>query len=181
MVEYSRLPLMAAQLNVDADGLATLYQHEFGCIRPQVLMSANAGAHLIIEEGTVTSKLVPTVRFLSTGPSLRRYIMAKNEWTDPIMRSINWEVHAKFMKHNISWRIHFLKMVHECLPTNSMRNWFESGRRQCPLCPWEHETRDQILQCSGESRVEWREEFMRRLESFHSQEHTCPFLRHLLM
>ncbi|KAI2493031.1 hypothetical protein MHU86_21505 [Fragilaria crotonensis] len=88
-VEYSRLLLMA-QLNVDADGLATLYQQEFGSTRPLVLLSDNAGAHLITHEGTVTSKLATTVRYLSTGPSLRQYIMKKNDWSEQIMRSINW-------------------------------------------------------------------------------------------
>lgn len=178
-VEYSRLSMMA-QLNVDADGLATLYQQEFGSTRPLVLLSDNAGAHLITQEGTVTSKLVPRVRYLSTGPSLRQYIMKKNDWTEQIMQSINWKVHAKFLKHNIARRVHLSKMVHECLPTNSMRNRFDSGRRHCPICPCEHETRDHILRCPDESRTVWRDHFMRQLEIFHSHEDTCPFLRHLL-
>jgi hypothetical protein len=37
-----------------------------------------------------------------------------------------------------------------------------------------------ILRCPVESRVAWREHFMRQLKDFHSQEDTCPFLKYLL-
>ncbi|KAI2506412.1 hypothetical protein MHU86_8038 [Fragilaria crotonensis] len=177
--EYLQLSLMA-QLNVDADSLATGYQQEVGRMFPQVLMSANAGAYLVVDEGTVTNKMVQKVRYLATGPSLRKYIMKKNNWDETVMRSINWKAHAKFMKSQVARRVHFSKLIHECLPTHSLRNRFDSGRRTCPSCPSANETRDHILRCSGPSRVDWRDYFLRRLERFHVQENTSPFLAHLL-
>jgi hypothetical protein len=58
---YRTLPLMA-QLNVDADGLATQYQEESGTPRPHVLMSPNAGVHLVTQDETLTAKYVPIIR-----------------------------------------------------------------------------------------------------------------------
>jgi hypothetical protein len=125
--DYSRLSLMA-QLNVDADSLATGYQQEVGRMFPQVLMSANAGAYLVVDEGTVTNKMVQTVCYLATGPSLRNYIMKKNNWDETVMRCINWKAQAKFMKSQIARRVHSSKMVHERLPMHSLRNRFDSGK-----------------------------------------------------
>lgn len=179
-VEFSSLSLLMVQLNVEADELATRYQQEFGRTCPQMLMSKHAGAYLVVGDGTVTHKVPQTVRRLATGPPLREYIKIKNGWNENIMQTINWQAHARFLKHNIERRAHFSKLVHECLPTNSMRNRLDSGRRTCPVCPSEHETRDHILRCSSISRVAWRTAFMHRLEVFHGQEDTCPFLRYLL-
>ncbi|KAI2493074.1 hypothetical protein MHU86_21458 [Fragilaria crotonensis] len=50
-VDFSSLSLMA-QLNVEADGLATRYQQQFGRTCPHVLMSEHAGAYLVVEDGS---------------------------------------------------------------------------------------------------------------------------------
>ena len=50
-----QLPLMA-QLNVEADALATLYQNQFGSHRTHAIMSPGAGAHLVSSSGTITAK-----------------------------------------------------------------------------------------------------------------------------
>ena len=49
----AQLPVMA-QLNVETDALATQYQQQYGSHRPQVLMSPNAGVHLVTASGTIT-------------------------------------------------------------------------------------------------------------------------------
>jgi hypothetical protein len=52
---YNRLSLRA-QLNVDADDLASKYQQEFGRAHPFALMTSRTGGFLIYSEGTRTSK-----------------------------------------------------------------------------------------------------------------------------
>jgi hypothetical protein len=178
-VAYNRLPLIA-QMNVDADELASQYQAQFGMSRPRVILSPNAAVHLEINEGTVTAKYDSIIRNAVTVSGLREYIKTKNGWSESIFESINWMAHSKALKSSITRRVHFSKLVHECLPTNSMKNRFDSGQRKCPVCPCDYETRDHVLRCPAAEREAWRQTFMQKIETFHEQEHTCPLLRHLL-
>ena len=176
---YQRLSIMS-QLNVDADKLATRYQEEFGMSRPHVLMSPNAGAYLLLNDGIVTANFDAVIRYAATAPGLREYIKVKNHWNETIMRHINWDAHAKAMKSSIKRRIHFSKLVHDCLPTHSMQNRIDSGKRTGPLCSCDRETRDHVIRCPAEARSSWRRELFTRLNNFHDQEKTSPLIRHLL-
>jgi hypothetical protein len=53
--EYEHLSLLA-QLNVDADAMATRYQMHHGCYRPSALMTTTAKVHLETPTGSITSK-----------------------------------------------------------------------------------------------------------------------------
>ncbi len=148
--------------------------------RPHVLMSPNAGAYLLLNDGMVTANFDAVIRYAATAPGLREYIKVKNHWNETIMRHINWAAHAKAMKSSIKRRIHFSKLVHDCLPTHSMRNCINSGKRTCPLCFCDQETRDHVIRCPAEARSIWRRELFTRLDNFHDQEKTSPLIRHLL-
>ena len=89
-----QLPLMA-QLNVETDALATLYQNQFGSHKTHVIMSPNAGANLVTSEGTVTAKYKEVILEKSTSPALRTYIQEKNSWTAATMEMVNWSAHGK--------------------------------------------------------------------------------------
>ena len=69
--QYSRLSLLA-QLNVDADCLASDYQEEYGSARPQVLMTPRTRAHVLTTQGTVTSNYATSVRHLAGKKPLRQ-------------------------------------------------------------------------------------------------------------
>jgi hypothetical protein len=66
---YERLPLLA-QLNVDADDMATKYQCKYGASRPFVLLTQLAGVHLVSlkGKGTHTSKYATAIRHQATVP-----------------------------------------------------------------------------------------------------------------
>ncbi len=86
--QYSRLSLLA-QLNVDADRLASDYQEEYGSARPQVLMTPRTRAHVLTTQGTVTSNYATSVRHLAGQKPLRQYIQARHQWSDHTMQSVN--------------------------------------------------------------------------------------------
>jgi hypothetical protein len=175
---YSRLSLLA-QLNVDADDKAKEFQEQHGKAHPFVLMSPHAGAFVTIPQGTITAKVVTEVRNYATGPPLKLHIQERNHWTDQIMRAINWRAHGGALNGMIAKRVHFTKMVHECLPTFQRLNKFTNGARKCPACSVADETRDHILRCPQAERHRWRTSFMSKIEEFHERENTSPFLRHV--
>jgi hypothetical protein len=178
--EYSTLPLLA-QLNVEADTKAREYQADFGKAHPCTLLSPNAGVLLHFPEGTITAKVIPEVRRRVTGPPLQQYIQQRNHWSEQTMRVINWKAHAKALGTQIQHRVHFTKLVHDCLPTNHQLNKFTSENRKfCPACHLgQDETRDHILRCTHEDRVRWRVQFHADIQAFHTKESTSPVLQHL--
>ena len=173
--DYQTLPIMA-QLNINADEKAREYQREYGKAHPFVLMSPNAGAHVLFPGGTLTAKYIPEMRYQSTGPPLRQYIQTKYNWSEETMNKINWEAHAKALEAQINRRVHLTKLVHDCLPTYHRLNRYDTGIRKCPGCQQADETRDHILRCSYPKYQAWREQFKKAMQDFHDKNRTSPLL-----
>lgn len=94
-VPYEDLPLNA-QLNVDADRLAGLFQDEHGRPRPRVRprLPNNNGVQLHLLDGTCTYNLKQSIRYADTAPALLTYIQGRNNWTDEVMETIDWDSHG---------------------------------------------------------------------------------------
>jgi hypothetical protein len=74
---YHDLPLLA-QLNVDADTIAGQYHDLHFSQSPFVLLSPNTRAHLILKEGTITSRYEEAIRMRAMGPPLKEYVRRKH-------------------------------------------------------------------------------------------------------
>ena len=172
---YEALSLLA-QLNIDADDLATHYQNAHGRALPFALMTPHTAAYLVYPEGTVTAKYTSELRHRATSPALTRYIKDKNGWSDGVMEVVNWSAHGKAIKAQLASRIHVIKVVHECLPTTGQQNRRDNGTRKCPTCDSITEDRDHIIRCDSPTRSEWREKFRRSASEFHREHETAPEL-----
>jgi hypothetical protein len=84
---YDCLPLLA-QLNVDADHAAGVFQDQHGCHRPHVLLFPHAGAQLQIHDATITYNYKSCIRNAAHGPPLLNYIQQRNQWNPVIMQFI---------------------------------------------------------------------------------------------
>jgi hypothetical protein len=177
---YAQLPLLA-RLNVDADGLAGAFQDRHGQDRPLVLLSPRTHALLHLEEGTVTSSFAATLRHAYCGPPLMEYLRTKNQWTLATVDYINWPAHGSALRKQIKRRIHFVKYVHDILPTNSHQNKMDKGKRTCPCCECTHEDREHILRCPAADRNQWRGKLMKALSNTCDTNHTYGPLKALLL
>jgi hypothetical protein len=79
--KYELLPI-EAQLNVDADAAAKLFQTEHGANRFLVPIIAGNMAQLVINNKTVTYGYVKTIRNAYAEPLLCQYIGIRNKWSD---------------------------------------------------------------------------------------------------
>ena len=97
--------------------------------------------------------------------------------------SINWTTHGKAMRKMKTNRVHYVKMVHNILPTMSQLNKYNQGRRSsCPLCECPQEDRDHIMRCPHPKRERWRVETLQRIQILYCQEtQTYPQLTRLLV
>ena len=168
------------QLNVDADGRAGAYQDRFGATRPIVLMMSKTKAHLLGPSGTVTGKYEQHLRSAATTPTLNQYLMTKYQWSESVVNSINWDAHRSALKRFTKKRAHFTKLVYDILPTTSLLNKFDNGRRTCPSCSCQKEDRDHILKCRSTDRVTWRITFMESIAEFCRTTQTDPELQTML-
>ena len=176
---YQSLSLMA-QLNVDADRLADKYQCEFGHHRPDVPLTEWTGVHLILPQGTITSRHESALRYQTTGPPLMRYMQGKYGWNEHTSSSINWRAHGTCLRKNISKRTHLTKMVHGILPTNHSLHRYDPVRRVCPSCRTKTEHWDHILRCQTPERRTWRTNMVNKVDEVCAKLKTKPELRHLL-
>jgi hypothetical protein len=144
--EYDQLSLLA-QLNVDADAMATQYQRNRGEPRPQVLLTDTAGVCLITPKGSVTKKYAHMIRYQATAPDLQKHIMERNKWTQHIFQTINWPAHGSTLKARIDRRTHLTKLVHGILPTGTVLHRKNMTRNQCPACRQSMEDCQHIIRC----------------------------------
>lgn len=175
-----RLPLMA-QLNVEADSMASLYQDLHGDYRPIVGLTPRSRAHLHFTSGTITSAYPAAIRREYSGDSLLEHIRIRNKWTEEITQSVNWDSHGTALSKHIQGRLHYSKLVHDILPTLAFLNKQDKGKRLCPCCNHPNETRDHILRCTAPTRNRWRHAFLTSLEKFCIEHHTAPELQNLLL
>ena len=176
---YHSLSLLA-QLNVDADRLADKYQCEFGHHQPHVPLTEWAGVHLILPQGTITSRYESALRYQSTGPPLMKYMQTKYGWNERTSSSINWRAHGASLRKHISKRTHLTKFIHGILPTNYTLHRIDPVRRVCPACKSKTEHWDHVLRCQTPVRSAWRIKMVGELDGVCAKWKTKPELRQLL-
>jgi hypothetical protein len=145
--EFHRLPLLA-QLNVEADALATKYQQNHATFQPYVLFTKWAGVHLVLPTGTVTSKYESALRYQASAQPLKEYIRHRNNWSVTICETINWTAHGTSLRSYLNRKTNLIKLVHGILPINSNLHRHDPLRSLCPCCKKQRETWQHIIQCS---------------------------------
>jgi hypothetical protein len=96
---YSLLSLQA-QLNVDADAAATVYQLEYGVSQFLTPRTDGNNAQLILAEKTVTYNYVKHLRQAYSYPHLLAHIQKRNNWSDATMQTIDWMSLGQACHHN---------------------------------------------------------------------------------
>ena len=163
-IPYDNLPL-----------LAQLFQREYRRPSPETILPTHLGAALRLSQRTVTAHHITALHSAASGPPLMKYMCRKNNWTDEISASINWEAHGSAIVANRQRNIQCIKMVHDILPTNSNLHRHSPPKQRCSLCN-QIEDRDHIIRCYHPSRARWRQEFLKELNGFCIKTLSCPTL-----
>lgn len=176
---YDRLPLLA-QLNVDADLMATTYQCEHGMSRPVVLLTETAGVHLVTPNGSTTKNYETSIRYQATQPGLAKYIQERYGWSTTEMKNVNWTAHGASLRQKIKRKTHYTKLVHGILPTCKNIHRGDLLRNKCPLCHTAVEDWSHILKCPHESRATWRAQAVTAVAEKCDSLRTRPLLKRVL-
>jgi hypothetical protein len=170
-----------AQLNVQADALATDYLDNYADPSKLVPFIPASHASLIIDGETITRRFATRLRQAASSPRLCQRLMTRNAWTPNTFRSINWLVPGKALdtlEH--SAQIFIVKLAHDHLPTRRhMRRIGRAESDKCPACLHIVETDWHIFSCPRRSL--WREDFLRTLRDTLEIQHTQPDLTQILL
>ena len=177
--DYDRLSLLA-QLNVDADAMATEYQCDHGASRPLALLTATAGVHLVSPKGSITSKYETAIRYQATYPDLFEHLRKRNGWSVQTANNINWKAHGTCLRKQIRRKSHYTKLVNGVLPTGRHVYRADQLRNKCPLCKTVTEDWSHILKCRHPDREEWRTTMLTRWASKAPALKTRPMLQRIL-
>lgn len=115
---YDALPFHA-QLNVDADALATQYQEDYGSPKPTAYRFPKTRAQLLITGGSITYQFKSNIRYASSGaPAMETYLCSRNRWTRDTLDTIDWDANGASLAREAIPRTQAVKLVHGILPTN---------------------------------------------------------------
>ena len=122
-----------AILNVQADALAGRFLRQDPVPKPMCYMFPNTHAHLLlINDCTITYRYPLRIRNAEYDPPMIVYLKEKYGWNDATFKTVNWTVHGKAIRAQRYKKTHFVKLVHDILPTNRVQHrWNPQHSNKC--------------------------------------------------
>jgi hypothetical protein len=179
-VAYERLSLNA-QLNIDADEEAGIYQQTYPAQRPIIPRLPSNRAQLHIGGKDIPSKLKKRIREAFTVPPYLAYLQSRFQWSEQCAATIDWTAYTQAIGRFSTQRIQITKLCNDLLPTARWANRYDSLTTDHCLHCGEPEDRDHILRCTFSSRRLWRNNLFVHLRSTHKSTECDPRLLDILI
>jgi hypothetical protein len=177
---YETLPLNA-QLNVDADKEAGIYQCTFPLQRPIVPRLPSNRAQLHIAGKVIPSKLKKRIREAFTVPPYLAYLQERFKWSDQCVNTVDWTAYTQAIGRYCTRRIQITKLCNDLLPTARWVHRYDKLTTGHCLHCGETEDRDHILRCTFATRRLWRNDLLVHLRETHSSNECDPRLLDILI
>ena len=144
--------------NIQMDRLAEMYRLQRPTPLTVVLPATEAA--IIYRDQVITTKIGPKIRDILHSKPLRAYVMEKEDWTEDIFNSVDWQAFERGMqKLSIHKRINVTKYIFNWQNTGRQKQLFEDGRAMqeernpqivgtCPMGCGEHEDSQHYLRCT---------------------------------
>jgi hypothetical protein len=81
---------LSAQLNCEADALATEALLAIAAPIPMSLVFPSAVCQLDVDDATVTRKIQASLRFSAMAPAMSQYLRDRNDWDEAAYASVSW-------------------------------------------------------------------------------------------
>ena len=161
-IAYADLPL-DAQMNIEADALATMELSEFSTTLHQVPFDPESRVMLSIDGTTVTRRLETTIRTKARLPALITYYSDRLNWDQRTFHAVDWDTFGGVFP-KIKQRNFITKFCFYTLPTGDRLHRRDSiYNNRCPTCHAPDETDNHLLQCLSPARRAWRSDLIRSL------------------
>jgi hypothetical protein len=162
-LDYDDLPL-DAQMNTQADTLATMELDEYSTVLPSVPFDPESTVMISIDGTTVTRHLETTLRTKAQLPALLAYYQDRLKWDQRTFHAIDWEVFGGVYPKMQHRRNFLTKFCYYTLPTGERLHRRESSYDdRCPTCHAPDKSDDHLLQCHSPARRAWRGDLIQTL------------------
>jgi exonuclease III len=180
-VAYQDLPL-PAQLNCDADVLATAELRQFPTTCTHVPLLPSAKVQLSLGGVTVTRKLSATIRRQHGLGLMKFYMNDRFLWSNSTIESVNWDAFSRAFRARQKFRIFTFKLCFWHLPTGKIiHRRSPQYDPKCPACGHASECNDHLFQCPATSRRRWQSSFLSSTRQRAEACNTDPKLVHILL
>ena len=155
---------LPAQMNVEADMLATLALQNWGSPKSIVPFDPLSVVMLSIKGRAVTRNLESTIRLQQHIPPLRLYYRQRFQWDSITFDDIDWDVYSMAYSKFPRTRTFFSKFGWKKLPIGARLHVRTSCYdHRCPSCHGDFETDDHVFQCRHPLRVQWRNKLILKI------------------
>ena len=146
-----------AQMNVDADLLATVELKEYGRIHDSIPFDPACGAALSVDGRTITRDIERTIQEKLFLTPLQSYMCNRFNWSNKTFESIDWGAFSQVYSQFTRSRKFFYQFGWKKLPTGA-RLYSRESRfdDRCPSCQCPDESDDHIFRCNHVDRRKWR-------------------------
>ena len=180
-IKYRHLPL-AAQLNCDANVLATRELSEYPTSIERVPILPAAKVQLSLGGRTVTRNLPATIRRQHGLRLLKTYLHQRFRWRNETIESVRWEAFSSAFRARYKFKTFNFKFCFKLLPTG--KTLFTRTSRydpRCPACHHEDECNHHLFQCKAVSRRRWQTTCLKAVRTQAESIKTDPKLVHILL
>ena len=158
---YDDLNLIA-QMNVDADKLATIELAEFGTIQSAVPFDPVCQVLLHIGGRAVTRAIETAVRNKFFLQPLLSFYNTRFQWSPTTQANIDWDAYSTAYSSYPRSRKFFYQFGWKKLPCGGRLHFRQpSYDDRCPSCHQPDESDDHLFQCRHSDRLQWRKHFLR--------------------
>lgn len=169
-----------AQLNVDADGVATEAFATYKEAAPLAHFDPKSKVQLNIKHRTITSEYTKTLRAECNRPRLLAYYAQRHQWQSGTHSKIDWETFGTIYRHFHGRRQFYNKFCFRQLPTGKrLHRRTPKYDERCLSCSQEVENDEHLLTCKCESRKTWRRHLLEQIRKA-IEHHTDPVLMDIL-
>jgi exonuclease III len=162
-LDYADLPL-DAQMNIEADSLATMELTEFATPMYSVPFNPESRVMLSLSGITVTRRIEQTIRTTARLPELISYYKDRLHWDQRTYHAVDWDTFGGVYPKLKQRRNFITKFCFFNLPTGErLHRRDASYDARCPTCHAPEETDEHILQCPSPARRAWRSDIIKTL------------------
>lgn len=176
---YHQLTL-SAQLNCEADELATAFTTSGDYHSPTVIPLPHTPASLLLHNNLVTGHINFRVREAASTPPLHRYLCHRFRWDEEVIQMIDWKIYSYILPKYQKTRTTLVKHLHAISPTGHIAHRNDHHQpHECPACNQEYEDNNHVILCQHASRAAWRSSTLQHISGYQPGQ-SDPYLLDIL-
>jgi hypothetical protein len=132
--------------------------------------------------GTISHDHKRQLQLARTAPPLKHRLCHRHAWSDAVFEDVAWSCHGRALRRHLKHKATFVKYLHDWLPLGKQIHRYDKKYpASCPSCDAPMEDRDHFWSCPAQSRIQWKQSFIRSFNNYLRDIGTAPDLQSQLI